>query len=431
METMKRVEAAEMRQHHCWRRWNIDLGCQTIDAQFDVTDFGAVGDGETDDSDAFSKAWKALCGSTKRSSPTLVIPDGTKTFLLYPLQFNGPCKSPKVHVQINGTLIAPEKHDWTRCADQWILFSDVKGLIVDGSGGFDGQGATWWGGQYSQVTRNTRKNIGFIPNRDCSRPAGVRFKRCTNLHLIGIRSMNSIKNHFSISESDGANISGIHIEAPADSPNTDGIDISSTQDLVIENSFIGTGDDCIAVNGGVKNLTVDNVFCGPGHGISIGSLGKGGSTETVEDVTIQNCNFSHVQNGARIKTWAGGNGYVRRITYINITLDNARRPIIIDQYYCPNKKCDCLKNSSLQISDVSFLNFQGTTASLRAITLNCSSVGPGCTDTILDNVQIMKGDITSSDPGEVDNGHHDNVYATCNNAHGKATSTVPDVPCLD
>ncbi|CAM8999389.1 unnamed protein product [Rhodiola kirilowii] len=346
----------------------LSISCRTIDAQFDVTDFGAVGDGETDDSDAFLKAWKALCSSTKRS-PTLVIPDG-KTFLLYPLQFNGPCKSPKVHVQINGTLIAPEKHDWSRCVDQWILFSAVKGLIVDGSGGFDGQGATWWG-EHSQ---------------------GVRFKR----------------------SSDGANISGIHIEAPADSPNTDGIGISSTQDLVIENSFIGTGDDCIAVNGGVKNLTVDNVFCGPGHGISIGSLGKGGSTETVEDVTVQTCNFSHVQNGARIKTWEGGNGYVRRITYSNITLVNARRPIIIDQYYCPNKKCNLSKNSSLQISDVSFLNFQGTTATLRAITLNCNSVGPGCTDTILDNVQIMKGDITS-DPGEVDNGHHDNVYATCNN----------------
>ncbi|CAM8999391.1 unnamed protein product [Rhodiola kirilowii] len=367
----------------------LSISCRTIDAQFDVTDFGAVGDGETDDSDAFLKAWKALCSSTKRS-PTLVIPDG-KTFLLYPLQFNGPCKSPKVHVQINGTLIAPEKHDWSRCVDQWILFSAVKGLIVDGSGGFDGQGATWWG-EHSQVTRNTRKNMDFVPDRDCSRPAGVRFKR----------------------SSDGANISGIHIEAPADSPNTDGIGISSTQDLVIENSFIGTGDDCIAVNGGVKNLTVDNVFCGPGHGISIGSLGKGGSTETVEDVTVQTCNFSHVQNGARIKTWEGGNGYVRRITYSNITLVNARRPIIIDQYYCPNKKCNLSKNSSLQISDVSFLNFQGTTATLRAITLNCNSVGPGCTDTILDNVQIMKGDITS-DPGEVDNGHHDNVYATCNN----------------
>lgn len=39
------------------------------------------------------------------------------------------------------------------------------------------------------------------------------------------------------------------------------------------------------------------------HVLSIGSLGKDGSTHIVEDVTVQNCTFSNVQNGARIKTW--------------------------------------------------------------------------------------------------------------------------------
>lgn len=36
----------------------------------------------------------------------------------------------------------------------------------------------------------------------------------------------------------------------------------------------------------------------------------------------------------------GGRGYVRGIRYINITLDNAGKPINIDQQYCPEGNCN-------------------------------------------------------------------------------------------
>ena len=36
---------------------------------------------------------------------------------------------------------------------------------------------------------------------------------------------------------------------------------------------------------------------------SIGSLGKDGAYNTVEEVNVSNCTFTRTQNGARIKTW--------------------------------------------------------------------------------------------------------------------------------
>ncbi|XP_042500563.1 probable polygalacturonase At3g15720 [Macadamia integrifolia] len=47
----------------------------------DVRNYGAVGDGKTDDSRAFLKSWAAVCGADPSATPTLTIPS-RKTFLL-------------------------------------------------------------------------------------------------------------------------------------------------------------------------------------------------------------------------------------------------------------------------------------------------------------------------------------------------------------
>ncbi|CAA7025426.1 unnamed protein product [Microthlaspi erraticum] len=62
------------------------------------------------------------------------------------------------------------------------------------------------------------------------------------------------------------------------------------------------GDDCVAINGGSYNINISHVACGPGHGISIGSLGRGEFNETVENVKVTHCTFNGTSNGARIKT---------------------------------------------------------------------------------------------------------------------------------
>ncbi|KAL6212079.1 hypothetical protein ACLB2K_017300 [Fragaria x ananassa] len=112
---------------------------------FNVLDYDAAGDGETDDSQAFVRAWEAVCGAETYDVPTLQIPE-EKTFLLQPTKFKGPCKSNRVHVQALGKLVAPETPEaWKECeSDVWLSFTDVHNLTVNGSGQIDGRGSSWW-----------------------------------------------------------------------------------------------------------------------------------------------------------------------------------------------------------------------------------------------------------------------------------------------
>ncbi|KAM7493012.1 hypothetical protein LguiB_027621 [Lonicera macranthoides] len=286
---------------------------------FDVVKYGAVGDGKTDDTQAFLKAWNDFCLATDHDNPTLNIPED-KTFLLGPLNFNGPCKSSTPHVQVLGNLVAPTSlAAWKGCVQNtWIVFSAVNGLIVDGSGKIDGQ-----------------------------------------------------------------------------------------------------GDDCIAINNGSSYINIARVACGPGHGISVGSLGEGESYCAVEEIHVQNCNFTKSENGCRIKSWPGGSGYARYISFVNITLDEVQNPIIIDQHYCdyaedgPIHKYCSDKKKAVKISDVTYKNVQGSSATKIGIKLDCSSI-VGCANIAMDHVDISG----------------DGVIASCNNAKGTASHTSPQVPCL-
>ncbi|XVF87693.1 hypothetical protein PTKIN_Ptkin18bG0141000 [Pterospermum kingtungense] len=366
---------------------------------FNVIDFGAVGDGKADDSQAFLKAWNALCAAN--DSSTLEIP-GSKTFLLKKVDFQGPCKSKPIHIKVLGNIIAPNSFTWTECDNGcWLCFSDVDGLTIDGTGQIDGNGAAWW--------NKTKK--------ECA-PAVISFDKCNNLNVHGITSLNSPGNHVGVNHCNVVDISHIQLIAPKDSPNTDGIDISESSSIRISDSFFGTGDDCIAINGGSSQINITRLKCGPGHGISVGSLGKNGGTDTVEGVQVENSIFDGTQNGARIKTWAGGSGFAKNIFFDGVQLINVENPIIIDQHYCPDGGCEPEQgNSAVNISNVRFSGFNGTSATEVAIKLDCSKV-VHCT-----NITLENNSITSADPKM-------QVKAECNNAQGSSTSTTPPVTCL-
>ncbi|KAI6680168.1 hypothetical protein NL676_034049 [Syzygium grande] len=372
----------------------LSHGIVVASPTYNVINYGATGSGVDDDTQAFVKAWGNTCGdSGAQGAPTLVVPGG-KTFKLSPVSFKGPCKSSKIFVQIDGSLIAPSSPSgWKGCfAGSWLVFQDVANLNVHGSGQVDGQGSPWWAGA-----------------------GALSFFHCINLVLSGLHHINSPRNHISISGCDGGTISNLRITAPSTSHNTDGLDISHTNHLNIHDLNIQTGDDCIAINGGSSYITITKVSCGPGHGISIGSLGKHGSREIVEEVQVRHCTFTGSMNGARIKTWQGGLGYAKNIVFDHITLNAVENPIIIDQFYSAVVAQENAA-SSVAVSNVNFTNFRGTSASDQAITLSCSS--GGCSNLILDNIKIE-----SSAPGKT-------VTASCKNAHGSATSTTPPVPCL-
>lgn len=171
--------------------------------------------------------------------------------------------------------------------------------------------------------QNLRFN--FITN---SRIEYITTKDSKNFHVNVLGCTNVAFHHFTVS-------------APKESINTDGIHIGRSTGISIIDSTIKTGDDCISIGDGTKNLNVTNVTCGPGHGISIGSLGRYQKEEPVSGITIKNCTLTDTQNGVRIKTWPASPsaGTASDIHFEDIIMVNVGNPILIDQEYCPWNQC--------------------------------------------------------------------------------------------
>lgn len=144
-----------------------------------------------------------------------------------------------------------------------------------------------------------------------------------------------------IFKSENLDIESVTIRAPGNSPNTDGIHIADSTNVTITNAIIGTGDDCISIGPGNSNLNISNVLCGPGHGISVGSLGKNLGETDVVGLTVRNCTLNGTTNGLRIKTWQSSPTPLKaaHFTYEDIIMNNVYNPIIIDQEYCPYASC--------------------------------------------------------------------------------------------
>ena len=66
---------------------------------------------------------------------------------------------------------------------------------------------------------------------------------------------------------------------------------------------MSAGDDCISIQTGCKNVLIHDVNCGPGHGISIGSLGIDGTRACVSNITVKDVKIHDTMTGVRIKTW--------------------------------------------------------------------------------------------------------------------------------
>ncbi|KAG2325585.1 hypothetical protein Bca52824_008313 [Brassica carinata] len=303
-----------------------------------VSDFGAKGDGKIDDTQAFKKAWKKACSTNGVTD--FLVPKG-KTYLLKTTQFTGPCKSLRTF-QILGTLSASTKRsDYSKDKNHWLIVEDVNNLSIDGgsAGIIDGNGKIWW----QNSCKTDRSKVSIVKMRSRT----------------------------------------------GDSPNTDGIHITNTQNIRISNSDIGTGDDCISIEDGSQNVQISDLTCGPGHGISIGSLGDDNSKAYVSGINVDGAKLSKTDNGVRIKTYQGGSGTAKNIKFQNIRMENVKNPIIIDQNYCDKDRCE-QQESAVQVNNVVYRNISGTSTTDVAIMFNCSEKYP-CQSIVLENVDIKGG----------------------------------------
>ena len=95
----------------------------------------------------------------------------------------------------------------------------------------------------------------------------LEFTNSNNIAITGLASLNSQMFHIVINACQNVKVQGVRVSAAGDSPNTDGIEVQSSTGVTILNSRIGTGDDCVSIGPGTSNLWIENVACGPGHGI--------------------------------------------------------------------------------------------------------------------------------------------------------------------
>ncbi|WCJ21842.1 Pectin lyase-like superfamily protein [Euphorbia peplus] len=366
--------------------------------QYNVVNYGAKGDGKTDSTTAFLSAWKEACGSIKPA--TVYAPSGS--FLLKKVEFNGPCKNNNILVRIDGMLVAPSDYNVLAKAENWLAFLHVDGVMVSG-GVLDAKGQALW------ACKASGKNCPYGAT-------SLLFSNSTNIVVSGLTSLNSQIFHVVFNGCNNVHVNGVTISASGQSPNTDGIHVQLSTGVTILNSKIRTGDDCISIGPGTTNLWIQNITCGPGHGISIGSLGKDAEEQGVQNVTVKSVIFTGTQNGVRIKSWGRpSSGFVKEIRFQNAVMNNVQNPIIIDQNYCPGDQNCPGQDSSVRIMDVTYEDIKGTSATQVAVKFDCSEKKP-CSKIKLKDVKLTYKNETAE--------------ASCKNADGTASGLVEPTSCL-
>jgi hypothetical protein len=226
-----------------------------------------------------------------------------------------------------------------------IYAYQCENISIRGRGHFDGQGQKWWTfmrtamqkpeSKWQEIFKKENeallaKNTYIRARNNFLRPPMVTTYECKNVLIEGVSFSNPPFWTIMPAFTDNITITGITIENPSGSPNTDGIDPSSCRNVHISNCHITVGDDCIVIKSGrdedgreaarpTENITITNCTMLRGHGgVVIGSEMSG----NVKRVTITNCVFEGTDRGIRIKTMRGRGGIIEDLLVSNIVMNN-------------------------------------------------------------------------------------------------------------
>jgi len=310
----------------------------------DVRDFGAVGDGERDDTAAIQAAIHFLPAGGR-----LVFPEGT--YLTAPLAL-------KSHITLelrSGAVLlgAPDKSRYgvlpgelrDLVTGESVHFGAFEGcavpmyqalvcaqyaedITVVGPGTVDGNGSGFWTGYREDPV---------------ARPRLFFFNRCRDITVHGVYGCNSPSWQFHPYFTDNISFYDVSVSAPKDSPNTDAIDPESCGGVNIIGCRLSVGDDCIAIKSGKIELgmkyrksadrhTIRNCLMVHGHGaVTLGSESAAG----VRKLTVEQCLFRDTDRGLRIKTRRGRGRYcdITNVVFDNIRMDGVLTPVVINMWY--------------------------------------------------------------------------------------------------
>jgi len=356
-------------------------------ANFDPVTFGAR-EGEQDNSAAFCRTLAAI-----KEAGGGVLKIGPGMWRTGPMEISSHTTLELEEGTVLSFIPEPERFlpVWSRwegvecfCFHPLIFASGQEDITIQGKGCIDGNGLVWWNllrekrkrGQIEPESPQEKElarlntNYRFQPSGGGGRylqflrPPLLQFFRCSGIRVEGIHLVNSPFWTVHPVFCRDLVFRNISISNPAESPNTDGMDIDSCADVLIENCHIVVGDDGIALKSGAgtdaiqtgsptRNVTIRDCTIEKGHGgIVIGSETASG----ISGVLAEDCLFKGTDRGIRIKTRRGRGGLIHNLEFRNLIMENNLCPLAINMYYrCGaegelGKPGGCFSQESIPIS---------------------------------------------------------------------------------
>lgn len=246
---------------------------------FDVTRFGARGDGQTDDTSAVAQAL-AACG--RAGGGTVWVPAGT--YRVGPLRLES---RTTLYLDAGATLQgSTQVADYPERIDPYRGESSRAGLLtafgaetiaILGRGTLDGASLSFTTDDLShkgsdhlpELTRQGSAFLSDVPFSDGpyrkgeNRPGNVlRLHDCRNVRIEGITIQNSSTWNVRLSKCRDVVLRGLDVNSRAAGlkiPNDDGIDLQECESVRISDCHIETGDDCVALFGS-SGVTMTNCW---------------------------------------------------------------------------------------------------------------------------------------------------------------------------
>lgn len=232
-------------------------------------------------------------------------------------------------------------------------------VAISGEGEIDGGASktAWWNlnGDRGRAVLMDMNNRGvplekrLLPPKNALRPQLVSLHSCERVLIekaTFLRSAFWVLHPFQCRH---VTVRGVTVTN--DGPNGDGCDPESCENVLIEDCFFNTGDDCIAIKSGrnrdgrlrarpTRNVLVRRCTFRNGHGgVVIGSEASGG----VENVRVEDCEMSspHLGNALRIKTSTCRGGVIDGVSFRNVKVGQCAEAVLkINLLYEPQEKAE-------------------------------------------------------------------------------------------
>ena len=334
-------------------------------SQITILDFGAVGDGVTDNTKVFSETIEQ---ASKKRSGKVIVPAGT--YLTGPIRLRS---NINLHLEKDAVIVFEDNFEnWPAIKSRWegvecfgylpcVYGENLKDVSITGEGTIDGRGQAWWkefkrrkaAGQKQPESDRDKEFARLNENIDLSdcggggissfffRPPLIQFNNCTNILLEGFTTRNSPFWNTHILYCKKVLVKNVTFQNPSDGINGDGLDIDSCDGVEVLDCTFDVNDDCLVIKSGIgkdgirvnrpcQNVVVKNCKMMRGHGcVVMGSETAGG----IRNIEISDCVFNGNDRGLRIKSRRGRAGTVENITLSNITMKGVGCPVVMHLYY--------------------------------------------------------------------------------------------------